>query len=127
MGFRRVVMFVFAMSLMLSVMAAQLSAQSITQGKIRGTVTDQSGAVVPSATVSLKSTTTGSTQTRTPNSSGFYEFALVTPGPYTITITAPSYQTLTQNVTVSLGQVTSSNVKLTVAASSTTVEVDRKS
>jgi len=116
-------MFVFALSLMLSVMAAQLSAQSITQGNIRGTVTDPSGAVVPNATVSLKSTTTGSTQTRTTNSSGFYEFALVTPGPYTITITAPSYQTLTQNVTVSLGQVTSSNVKLTVAASSTTVEV----
>jgi len=79
MGFRRVVTFVFALSLMLSVMAAQLSAQSITQGNIRGTVTDPSGAVVPNATVSLKSTTTGSTQTRTTNSSGFYEFALVTP------------------------------------------------
>ena len=89
MSFRRTVVFVFALALLFAVTAAQLNAQSITQGNVRGTITDPSGAVVPNATVTLKSTRTGATQTRTTSSSGFYEFPLVTPGPYTITITAP--------------------------------------
>jgi hypothetical protein len=123
MAFRRTFVFVSALALMFLVMASQLDAQSITQGNVRGTVTDPSGAVVPGATVILKSTTTGSTQSRTTNSSGFYEFALVTPGSYTLTITAPGYQSATQSVAASLGQVTSSNVKLSVASAATTVEV----
>ena len=123
MFFRRTVVFVFALAMLFAVTAPRLNAQSITQGNIRGTVTDPSGAVVPNATVTLKSTRTGSTLSRTTNRSGDYEFSLVTPGPYVMTITAPNYQPVDQNVTVSLGQITSNNVKLSVATSSTTVEV----
>lgn len=103
--------------------AMQLNAQSITQGNVRGTVTDPSGAVVPGATVTLKNTATGATQTRTSNGSGFYEFALLPPGTYTVGVSAPNYKASTQTVSVTVGQVSTSNVKLALATSSQTVEV----
>jgi hypothetical protein len=120
MFFRRTLLLALAMVLLV---ASQASAQSITQGNVRGTITDPSGAVVPGATVTLKSTTTGSTQVRTTSGSGFFEFPLVTPGTYTLTVTAPSYQTAAQTVTASLGLVSTANVKLAVATSTQTVEV----
>ena len=118
--FRRTFLLAFAV---LVLAATQVFAQSITQGNIRGTVTDPSGAVVPNAQVTIKSTSTGATQTRSSNGSGFYEFALLPPGSYNLTVTAPSYQSATQAVSVAVGQVTTSNVKLAVAATSQTVEV----
>jgi len=103
--------------------AMQLNAQSITQGNVRGTVIDPSGAVVPGATVTLKNMGTGATQTRTSNSSGFYEFALLPPGTYSIAVSAPSYSPVTHNINIAVGQITTSNVQLAVATSSQTVEV----
>ena len=103
--------------------AMQLSAQSITQGNVRGTVTDPSGAVVPGATVTLKNTANGATQTRSTTGSGFYEFALLPPGTYSLAVSAPNYRPATQTVTVAVGQVSTSDVKLAVATSSQTVEV----
>ena len=103
--------------------AMQLNAQSITQGNVRGTVTDPTGAVVPGAKVTLKNISTGAAQTRTTNGSGFYEFALLPPGTYSVAVSAPNYAAATQTVSVAVGQVSTNNVKLAVAASSQTVEV----
>ena len=103
--------------------AVLLNAQSITQGNVRGTVTDPSGAVVPGATVTLKNTATGASQTRTTNGSGFYEFALLPPGSYSVAVTAPNYKEASQSVNVSVGQVTTNNIQMAVATTSQTVEV----
>src|SRR5512146_2178825 len=103
--------------------AMQLNAQSITQGNVRGTVMDPSGAVVPGATVTIKNTATGASQTRTTNGSGFYEFALLPPGTYSVSVSSPNYKPATQTVNVAVGQVSTNNVTLAVAASSQTVEV----
>ncbi len=100
-----------------------LVAQSLTQGDVVGTVTDPSGAVVPGATVTLTSDNTGATRTTKTNSTGFYHIALLPPGPYTLTLASPNYQTSTQKVAVAVGQSTTSNVKLAVAGAQTTVEV----
>jgi hypothetical protein len=62
-----------------AVMAPSLMAQSLVSGDLTGTVTDPSGAVVPAATVTLKSDTTGATHTTTTNSSGAYRFSLLQP------------------------------------------------
>src|SRR5690242_17181953 len=120
MFFRRTVLIAMAAFLFT---AMQLNAQSITQGNVRGTVTDPSGAVVPGATVTIKSTATGASQTRTTNGSGFYEFALLPPGTYTVAVSSPNYKPATQTVSVSVGQVSTNNITLAVAASSQTVEV----
>ena len=103
--------------------AMQLAAQSITQGNARGTVTDPSGAAVPGAKVTLTNTANGATQTRTTNGSGFYEFALLPPGTYSISVTAPNYKETTQTINVAVGQVTTRNAQLSVMTASQTVEV----
>ena len=103
--------------------APLLNSQSLTQGNVAGTITDPTGAVIPNATITLKSTDTGSTQTRTSTNSGFYQFPLVPPGPYTLTVAAPNYQTVSKTIVVTIGQVTSASVKMAVATSEQTVEV----
>ena len=64
-----------------------LFAQTITTGDITGTVKDQTGAVVPNATVDLKSRDTGETRSVTAGSSGEYRFTTLKPGNYQISVT----------------------------------------
>ena len=98
-------------------------AQSTTNGAISGTVTDSSGAVLPSLKVDLKSVEKGFTQETTTNSQGFFQFPLLEPGTYSLTIAAPSFKTLSETITVSVGQNAIVNAKLEVGAAGTTVEV----
>jgi hypothetical protein len=103
--------------------AVPASSQSITSGDITGIVTDPSGAVVPNANVTLKNRDTGATQTRTTNAQGVYRFQLLNPGQYTVTASAPGFQTISQNTSVSVGQASQVNLQAAVASSSQTVEV----
>jgi len=114
---------IFTLALLLIAAPNLLNAQSITQGNIRGTVTDPSGAVVPGAKVTLHSEDTGQTLVRTSSSTGAYEFAFLSPGRYTITINAPNYQETKRSVAATIGQVTTMNVQLPVQAASQTVTV----
>jgi hypothetical protein len=98
-------------------------AQSTTNGAISGTVSDSSGAILPDITINLKSVEKGFTQTTTTNAQGSYQFPLLEPGTYTITISAPSFKTSVLTATVSLGQNAIVNAKLEVGAAGTTVEV----
>ncbi len=100
-----------------------LRAQSTTNGAVSGTVTDPTGAVLPNITVTLKSTEKGFTQEAKTNAQGFYQFPLVPPGTYSITIAAPSFKTLTMTTTVSVEQNAVANAKLDIGAAGTTVEV----
>jgi len=90
MTYRKAITFAATLAFLIVTLSAMVSAQSLTQGNVLGTVTDPSGAVVSGATVTLKNESTGAMQTRTTNNSGFYEFALIPPGSYTLSITAPN-------------------------------------
>ncbi len=118
-------MLVFTLALLVTfaLAAPYLNAQSLTQGNVNGTVTDPSGAVIPGASVTLKNNDTGATQTATTNRTGFYNFALLPPGSYTLSITAPGYQTSSRALYVTVGQSTTSNVQMAVAAAEQTVTV----
>jgi len=98
-------------------------AQSTTTGAISGTVTDTSGAVLPDVSVSLKSVEKGFTQNTKTNTQGAYQFSLLEPGTYTLTVAAPNFKTTTTTTTVSVGQNAIVNAKLEVGATGTTVEV----
>ena len=117
---------VYVMALFLAIFLAApslLNAQSLTQGNIRGTVTDPSGAVVPGATVTLHNDDTGQSATRTTNSTGAYEFAFLNPGHYSVTIAAPNYQTTTRKIAATIGQISTLNVQLPVEAANQTITV----
>src|SRR5580698_7740928 len=100
-----------------------LGAQSTTNGAISGTVTDATGAILPDITVNLKSIEKGFANSTKTNAQGFYQFPLLEPGTYAITIAAPSFKTSTMTTTVSVGAVSTVNAKLEVGAAGTTVEV----
>ena len=100
-----------------------LGAQTLTTGEITGTVKDPTGAMLPGATVQLKSVDTGATQSGTTNSSGQYQFTLLKPGHYTVTGTQAGFQTTQTPVEVAVGQVANVDVTLPIQRSTTTVEV----
>ena len=62
------------------------TAQSIVTGGLGGTVTDSSGAVIAGATVTLKNADTGIVLTTTTSTSGTYQFTLLKPGNYGVTV-----------------------------------------
>jgi len=96
----------------------------VDEGSISGTVTDQSGAVVVNATVTLLNTDQGiSLQTKT-GSTGGYIFSPVRRGHYTITVTAQGFAKTTQgNLTVNVAQYLTANIQLKPGATTETVEV----
>ena len=99
-------------------------AQSSSTGTVSGTVTDNTGAVIPDATVTLTNTATGSARTATSTSSGQYIFAYVVPGTYDVKVGKQGFQTtVVSNQVVKVGTQLTVNAKLQIGSVSTTVEV----
>jgi hypothetical protein len=82
---------VFKLSLVIIGCAAFLSAQTY-QGRILGTVTDATGAVVPAAQVSITNTATDITRTLVTNKDGAYIAPDLDPGTYSVTAEAPGFK-----------------------------------
>src|SRR5258708_38553221 len=120
-------LFTVTMALMVLAISFSLTqttlAQSITSGDISGTVTDPSGAVLAGATVTLKNTETGATQTTKTSPEGSYRFALLGPGRYNITVSQAGFQDAKRYVDVLVGQVMTANIQVALASSTQTVEV----
>lgn len=104
-------------------LTAPAFSQSSTAGDIRGAVTDATGAIVPNAQVTVKNLATGDTKVVTTSSSGTYRVSLLSPGTYMVVATAPGFGSTSGTVSVSAGNVSTDDVKLTVGQSSTVVEV----
>ena len=98
-------------------------AQSIVTGGISGTVSDQTGAVVPGGTVTLKSLSTGESKVVTTGRSGEFNFPLLRPGTYSVNASAKGFAQAEKQVDVQLGQVVDVKVQLGVQAQTQVVEV----
>ncbi len=99
-------------------------AQTITTGDIAGVIADPTGAVVPNATVTLKSLDTGETRTVSTNDSGAYRISLLKPGSYMISAQSAGLKTVVlAKVQVSVGQVTTINLTAKVQATQEVIEV----
>src|SRR5215472_6066138 len=104
-------------------MTLQGAGQSVVTGDAVGTVTDPSGAIVSNATVILTSSGTAATETVTTGSNGFFRFPLLKPGYYSLTIRQSGFKSTSQTILVSVGQITTTDVKLELGATSEVVEV----
>src|SRR5579875_3049987 len=92
---------------------------------VTGVVTDPSGAAVPNAEVQLTNVNTAVTRTTQTNTQGNYIFLNVTPGTYTMRVSAPGFSVVTQPpVTLQVNQTANFNFHLQVGQASTTVTVE---
>jgi hypothetical protein len=108
---------------LLLLLPSLISAQSVITGAIGGTITDPSGAVIVGATVNLKNGATSEVLATTSSSGGIYQFTLLKPGTYTLTVTQQGFKQTSQTVEVLLGQTTAANLKLELGSGAVTVEV----
>jgi hypothetical protein len=58
-----------------------------------GTVSDESGAVIPGATISIRQTATNRERTTQTNDAGRYQIAALDVGDYQVTVRAPGFKT----------------------------------
>jgi hypothetical protein len=94
------------------------------RGGIGGTVTDQSGAVVPGALITAVETATNTSYKAVSSSAGEFAFSNLPLGDYSVTIAASGFSTQKVNkVTVSASSNYTLPVKLSVASTNLTVEV----
>jgi hypothetical protein len=112
-----------ATMLVVGLFAVQAIAQNSTTGAISGTVTDPSNAVVPNAAVSLTNAETGVSANNTANSNGAYNFPLLGPGVYKVTVKQQGFRTTEQTAPVAVGQTTTVNIQLQVGQGTEVVEV----
>ena len=96
---------------------ADASAQTVS-GTLRGTVSDPTGALVPNATVTVRSTETGLERTVTTNEEGLYNMPFLPIGNYTVEVSRTDFSKVTrENVRVSLNETAVVNVQLSPSVS----------
>jgi hypothetical protein len=111
------------MALFTVLMAIPADAQEIT-GTIQGLVADQSGAVLPGATVIVRNVQTGQTQEVTSNETGRYVVPFLRPGTYDVTFRLSGFQaTTSKGIEVHVNDRIEVNGTLQVGALTDTVEV----
>ena len=123
------------LAVLLAVLACQPAQCQVLYGSIVGTVEDASGAVVPSAKVSLTHTAAGTVREVQADDQGRYNALSLPAGAYNLVFTAAGFRTLTRTgVEVSINFVTRVNAKLevgqiteqvTVSASAAALQTDR--
>lgn len=98
-------------------------AQTVFSGNIQGVISDPSGGVVPSVSVTLKNLDTAVTTTVTSSSSGNYRFSSLPPGNYVVSAVASGFQKAEVKVTLETNEVQGVNITLPLMSTTTAVNV----
>ncbi len=114
--------FVLGLFVFLSLCGIVASAQ-VETGQIAGTVLDQSGAVVPNASIAVKNLSTNFVRTITTSSTGAYLVTGLEPAIYQVTVTTSSFKPFVAKVEVTVGSHETLDAKLSVSAAVTEVQV----
>src|SRR5205814_2332488 len=94
-------------------------------GSVTGTITDQSGAVLAGAKVTISSQSTGLTKQTMTDATGIYRVLDLPPGDFTIEVSAAGFKPLkVANVPVALGQVNAENLQMQLGTATEQVTVD---
>lgn len=103
--------------------SVSLIAQAPT-GTIAGTITDESGAVVPNATITITNKETAATRTLTSGSDGSFNAAAMPAGVYEVRSAVPGFRTIVREATVETGATTTVDLHLQVGQSKDIVTVE---
>lgn len=99
-------------------------AQSAHSGTISGTVSDETGAVVPGAAIRLENTVSGFSRSVQSDGRGQFQINNIPYASYHLSMQAPGFISLAQDVAIRSAVPVVLNWKLSVAASATTVMVE---
>jgi hypothetical protein len=95
-----------------------------TSAGLQGTVKDPTGALVVKAQVEVASPALIGTKKAETDQGGYYRFANLPPGAYTVTVTAPGFRTFKQErIPLEVGHLPTIEIHLEMGAVSETVEV----
>jgi len=95
------------------------------EGAITGTVTDQTGAVIPHASVKLTDVDTDLVLATESNGSGVYVFEPIKIGRYSVSVTAPGFSTTTESgIEVHVNDRLNVNIRLQAGSTAVTVQVN---
>ena len=99
-------------------------AQSSTHGSLTGTITDQQGAVVSGATVTLASAIAGADRTAVADTHGNFDFQSLLPGTYSLSVEAQGFKkAVARDIVVAVAQNTKVTVQLEIGLANETVTV----
>ncbi|HLG97464.1 MAG TPA: TonB-dependent receptor [Bryobacteraceae bacterium] len=96
-------------------------------GSISGTVTDASGAVVPSAVVTVSNKATGIARNLATNTEGLYSAPALPAGDYEVRVEVQGFRTEVRSAQVLAGNSTTVNMALTLGATQEVVNVEAAS
>ncbi len=103
---------------------AALAQSQAAGGAIEGTVTDQSGGVLPGVTVTVRNTATGVTRETTTGATGLFRAPLLPVGPYEVTAALTGFSTTKRpSLTLSIGQTLVVDVEMKVSGAQEEVTV----
>jgi hypothetical protein len=95
----------------------------VESGQISGVITDQSGAIITGATVTVKNLGTNAVRTTHSSASGAYTVTGLTPATYEVKVTSGDFKPFSAQVEVTVGGHISLDAKLSVNAGTTEVQV----
>ncbi len=121
-GFKTVAALVAGVFSVLLLSTLVASAQ-VETGQISGVVTDQSGAVVPGATIAVKNMATNYVRNAVSSSTGSYLVVALEPALYEVTISSGNFKPHMAKVEVTVGSHLTLDAKLSVSAAVTEIEV----
>ena len=121
---RKLIYFVFLGVLLSSVGNSNAFGQATASATLQGTVTDSTGAVITSATVTITNKDQGWTRATTAGDTGFYRFELLPAGFYSVKVTNSGFATASvDRVELLVGQATMQDFQLKAGEVSEVIEV----
>ena len=121
---RRVFPFLLILSLGITLLPLGASgASSGGAGTVSGTVKDQSGAVIPRATVTLHNPVSGYERTASTDASGSFSFTNIPFNPYHLAVTNSGFTAVSRDVELDSSVPVNVNIILELAGAKTTVTV----
>src|SRR5262245_47723195 len=99
--------------------------QAVSVSNLEGNITDQTGAVVPNASVVATNKATGAERTVTTDSSGYYRIPGLAPGIYTVKVASGGFASqLVEDITLNVGTTMTLNASLKPAGTTETVVIN---
>ncbi len=122
---KKILILICVFGLCLAVVNVKVArAQSVLEGKITGTITDDRGEPLPGVAVELKGPSLMGKRTAVTSAKGIYVFLYVPPGRFTLTATMPNFKTfIREDIILGAGKVIEVNPVLEIGPIQETVTV----